>query len=776
MKQTFHGFEIREKIGSGGMSTVYRGVHATLGYPVAIKVLHPALAGDESFIARFEREARSASSLRSNNIATVIDFGTENDIYFIVMEFVDGPDLSQLMAKMQESGEQQRGLPAEIALILLEESAYGLQEAHNQSIIHRDVKPSNILLNHKGEVKIADFGLARDTSKVSPLGQKDLTMPGMVVGTPSYMSPEQAVGKENIDQCTDIFSLGVLAYQLLTGRKPFGGSTPAEVQENIINQPPPPVEQTECPLRTPEIDQLLAKMLAKDPARRYQSMEQVRRGIQAAIDSIDIAGNVGRYRREYLKRFVADPRAFSEEMRLQNIADRLKRGYHFKEMGLSNIGDAVLEFSVVLALDPQNNKASAALAELQRKAEESGVAFPALGKTGPAAAGDAVDVTRIVTADGGTPPAAGADTTRIVGGKQPPPATGRATPTPQPRPGSTATASGPTTPLWRRPLPLAGAAVLLLLVAVVIGLMSRGTGPYTDLQTTAPPPVPEVVTPTVPPAAEGPDPEVAVTPPPAAEPEPEPEPEPEVVAPATAQLILTSEPDGARVFLRRPQQGSFIPQGATPWRGEVETGRWELRFEHADHQGRSYIVEVGEGEERSLRASLQPIPRGPGWLRLVVTPFADIYVDGDLRKAGTNLAYVEVPSGRRHLVEYRRDDIHGYHRIENLQAAAGETLQAPPHRFDLASLAVRASPWARVMINGRLLDGETPLAIEHIAAGQHRVTAVRPGFRVAGAWLRTDSGRQALPRLADENGQPMFRLDLVRGQAARLEFELSPES
>ena len=126
MKQTFHGFEIREKIGAGGMSTVYRGEHQTLGYPVAVKVLHPALAGDESFIARFEREARSASSLRSNNIATVIDFGTENDIYFIVMEFIDGPDLSQLIVRLNEGRENPVGIPAEIALILLEEAAYGL--------------------------------------------------------------------------------------------------------------------------------------------------------------------------------------------------------------------------------------------------------------------------------------------------------------------------------------------------------------------------------------------------------------------------------------------------------------------------------------------------------------------------------------------------------------------------------------------------------------------------------------------------------------------------
>ncbi|MDY0108335.1 MAG: serine/threonine-protein kinase [Candidatus Krumholzibacteria bacterium] len=772
MKQTFHGFEIREKIGSGGMSTVYRGVHATLGYPVAIKVLHPALAGDENFIARFEREARSASSLRSNNIATVIDFGTENDIYFIVMEFVDGPDLSQLIAKYQGSPAVQRGLPAEIALILVDEIAYGLQEAHHQSIIHRDVKPSNILLNTKGEVKIADFGLARDTSKVSPLGRKDLTMPGMVVGTPSYMSPEQAVGKENIDQGTDIFSLGVVAYQLLTGRKPFDGATPAEVQENIINQPVPPLEATECPLRTQEIDQLLAKMLAKDPARRFQGMEQVRRGIQAAIDSIDLAGNVGRYRREYLKRFVADPVVFSEEMRQQNIADRLKRGYHYKEMGLSNLGDAVQEFSVVLALDPQNHKAVAALSELQRKAEESGVAFPAVGG-GRAVVVEDADVTRVIKPETGAAAlAVPADKTRIVSGVQP---VGRQQPTPTRRPPAAAPVAAKTAaaPLWRRPPAIIGAGVLLVAVVAMIALFGRGGDDGEVARRTDPQPTPGEATPDSPLQPVAAETLAAVAPEPTAPPV---EVAPETPAVTFGQLNLTSEPNGARVAMRRPQQGSFQPQGATPWQGEVESGRWELRFEHTDYQGRSYIVEVDAGQVRQLRATLQPTPRGPGWLRLAVAPFADIYVDGDLRKAGANVAYVEVPSGRRHLVEYRRDDIFGYHRIEGVQAAPGETLQVRPHRFDVASLAVRATPWAHLVLNGRQLEGETPMAFEHIAAGQHRVAVVRSGFRVVGAWLRTDDGRQPLPRLADLDGQPVFRLDLSRGQAARLEFELSPES
>ena len=153
MATSFHGFAVQGKIGSGGMSTVYKGSHETLGYPVAIKVLHPGMAGDQNFIARFEREAKAASALRNNNIASVIDFGSENDIYFIVMEFIDGKDFGQIFKDLQEEGAGPKALPIEIVLSVLEEVAYGLKDAHEQGIIHRDIKPSNILLAKRGEVK-----------------------------------------------------------------------------------------------------------------------------------------------------------------------------------------------------------------------------------------------------------------------------------------------------------------------------------------------------------------------------------------------------------------------------------------------------------------------------------------------------------------------------------------------------------------------------------------------------------------------------------------------
>jgi len=693
--QAFHGFEIRDKIGSGGMSTVYRGIHQTLEYPVAIKILHPALAHDENFIVRFEREARAASSLRSNNIVSVIDFGTESDTYFIVMEYVDGPDLSQSLGRFFREQECARGIPVEIALILVEEAAYGLQEAHAHSIIHRDVKPSNILLNINGEVKIADFGLARDTGTISPLYQKDLTMTGMVVGTPSYMSPEQAAGTDKIDHRTDIFALGVVAYQLLAGRKPFTGSRPSEVQENIINQPPPPLDHAECPLRTPEIDTLLAKMLAKDPAHRYQSMEQVCRGVQAAVDSIDVAGNVGRYRRDYLKRFVADPRVFAEEICRQNITDRLKRGYHFKEMGLSNIADAVQEFGVVLALDPQNTKANDALFELRKKAEESGVEFPVVASiaTTHLTAEEATRVGRPV------PPASerldglSREETLVSAGRpaytaapprepaQPSPPT---EPPPPPRvPSTEQPASVTRPPLWRRKLPIGSAVLALLaLVFVVIRLVGqgedveRGTGEVSAVSSANQPqpavvetvlavPVRETETALVETVA----PDSVVTDSVATEivgvaPSPTPVPGPGV-------LGLTSDPSGASVYLRRTKNDSFELRGTTPWTDDLEAGSWEIRIEFADHEGQSHVLNIPAEGHKNFHAELEPIVRGPGWLKVVAVPYADIYLDGELKKSGEKLAYLEATSDRDHAVEFRRPALFGVHRVEGLRVAPG---------------------------------------------------------------------------------------------------------
>ena len=146
-----------------------------------------------------------------------------------------------------------------------------------------------------------------------------------------------------------------------------------------------------------------------------------------------------------------------------------------------------------------------------------------------------------------------------------------------------------------------------------------------------------------------------------------------------------------------------------------------------------------------------------------------------MRVSSTKLAFLEVDGGRDVRVELRHPEIFGFHRFDDLEVAPGETLQVPPHRFRITSLSVGSRPWGRVVLDGRTLDGETPLKLDLVAAGEHRISVVRDGFRATGAWLRTDTGRQPLERLADANGLPVYRLDLEPDRAASILFELSPQ-
>jgi serine/threonine protein kinase len=381
MPRSFRGYEVHEKIGAGGMSTLYKGVQTNLDRAVAIKILHPGLAGDESFITRFEREARAASALEHPNIVSVIDFGSEDDVYYIVMELVHGVDLRELL---QRSGR----IPLEVVLAILEEIAYGLEAAHERGIVHRDIKPGNILLSERGQVKIGDFGLARHMADVEQITA--LTVPGSIIGTPAYMSPEQAAGRD-VDQRTDIYSLGVVAYELITGEKPFQGETYSEVRVGIINRDPDPMRKW-TPV-TPEIEALVFRMLQKDPDRRFPTMRNVVRQLEDCMESLDSTGGLIKHRRKYLTDFAGNPKGFSETLHMRSVRAHLDRGYYFKKMGLSKIDDALREFRFVLLLDPQNGRAREAIGELKTLADESGVRFPETDETCalPAAAARAAE-------------------------------------------------------------------------------------------------------------------------------------------------------------------------------------------------------------------------------------------------------------------------------------------------------------------------------------------------------------------------------------------------
>lgn len=267
-------YEIRAEVGRGGMGTVYLAHDPLLQRRVALKVLAPHLAGEPDLIERFLREARAAARLKHPNIVTIYDVGQEGSTYYFVMEYVDGPSLARALA--------QRGpMSPGGALRLLRPLASALDYAHGQGLVHRDVKPGNILLDPRGEPALGDFGIARAAQ------DSRLTTTGTLVGTPEYMSPEQARGDE-VDHRTDLYSLAIVAYEMLGGRSPFAGTTPHGVLYRQVHEAPPPLRQPRPgdPAWPAAVDGVLQKALAKEPGQRYETagafVEALARALGAA--------------------------------------------------------------------------------------------------------------------------------------------------------------------------------------------------------------------------------------------------------------------------------------------------------------------------------------------------------------------------------------------------------------------------------------------------------------------------------------------------------------
>ena len=267
-------YQIRNKLGSGGMGVVYEAEDSKLGRRVALKFLSEEMARDAHSLERFQREARAASALNHPGICTVHAIEQHERQHFIVMELVEGQSLAQLIGRQPFELDRLLDIGVQIA--------DALESAHSKGIVHRDLKPGNILVNSRGQVKILDFGLAkmepaRPASESGPeasqletmLGHHDLTAAGTVMGTASYMSPEQARGQLT-DARTDLFSLGTVLYQMATGLPPFAGDTEAVIFEAILNRDPAPATQVN-PKLPPGIEAILNKALEKDRTLRYQS-------------------------------------------------------------------------------------------------------------------------------------------------------------------------------------------------------------------------------------------------------------------------------------------------------------------------------------------------------------------------------------------------------------------------------------------------------------------------------------------------------------------------
>jgi serine/threonine-protein kinase len=263
-------FRVLEKIGTGGMGSVYKAEQPAMNRMVAIKILHPKLAGRKDLTSRFRREARAMSQLTHPNTVKVFMYGELEDdgSLYIVMEFLEGRNLNQTVRK-------EGPLPAERAIPILIQVCGALQEAHDLGIVHRDLKPENIFLSKQGGMadfpKVLDFGLAKVTERQMQPGSVILTQEGMVFGTPEFMSPEQAQGK-TLDARSDIYSLAVILYEVLTGKLPFSARTPMEYIQKHVTDPIIPLSERVPERKFPKgLDDVLAHALQKSPSDRFQT-------------------------------------------------------------------------------------------------------------------------------------------------------------------------------------------------------------------------------------------------------------------------------------------------------------------------------------------------------------------------------------------------------------------------------------------------------------------------------------------------------------------------
>jgi serine/threonine-protein kinase len=252
-------YQVERKLGSGGMANVYLAEDQELGRRVAIKILNDRHAGDEQFVERFRREAKNAAALSHPNIVSIYDRGEAEGTYYIAMEYLDGRSLKELIV--------QRGpAPITVAVEYARQILSALRFAHRHGIVHRDIKPHNVLVDAEGRVKVTDFGIAR-------AGTSQMTEAGSIVGTAQYLSPEQARGGD-VDQRSDLYSLGIVLYELLTGTLPFNGDTPVEIAMKHLSAVPdaPSARRPDVPR---DLDLIVTRALAKDPDDRYQSAEEM---------------------------------------------------------------------------------------------------------------------------------------------------------------------------------------------------------------------------------------------------------------------------------------------------------------------------------------------------------------------------------------------------------------------------------------------------------------------------------------------------------------------
>jgi len=263
-------YRIVRKLGTGGMADVYLAEDQELGRRVAIKILNDRHAADDSFIERFRREAKNAAGLSHPNIVSIYDRGTAEDTYYIAMEYLDGRSLKELIVSRGPA-------PIKIAVEYARQILAAVGFAHRHGIVHRDIKPHNVLVGPEGRLKVTDFGIARS-------GASQMTEVGSIIGTAQYLSPEQARGAP-VDQTSDLYSVGVVLFELLTGEVPFTGDTPLEIAMKHLSEVPKPPSELR-PDVPHDLDLVVLRALAKDPSERYGTAEEMDADLERVLKGL----------------------------------------------------------------------------------------------------------------------------------------------------------------------------------------------------------------------------------------------------------------------------------------------------------------------------------------------------------------------------------------------------------------------------------------------------------------------------------------------------------
>ena len=343
--QRIDKYDVLSKIGEGGMATVYLGRHVTLDRKVAIKVLHPHLSASEKNRRRFAREARAIEHLQHDNILRIFDYsGRETDQSYIVTEFVDGVTLRELL-------EREGLVPSEVAMLIARELAKALRYAHDSGVVHRDLKPENIMIRKDGVVKLMDFGIARF------LDESNITMTGALVGSPAYMSPEQVLEK-NVGPHSDLFSLGIVLFHLVTGRLPFSGTNPSVILRHIIDGSRPGVLEVQ-PTASAQMAEIIDRLLEPDPGGRFESAGR----LLEVLDDLERDSGLHTEPEIWtLKAFVDDAAAYRQRLGGHLETFLMSSGRDALQAG--NHSQARAVFNRLLALHPEHTEVLTLLSDM----------------------------------------------------------------------------------------------------------------------------------------------------------------------------------------------------------------------------------------------------------------------------------------------------------------------------------------------------------------------------------------------------------------------------